>query len=567
MSPMKLRTHTRAFYSLVILISFPIVSAFGFDAAPPKQSRNQKSFQHEVTVTLKLIQVYVTDKAGNPVTNLKMDDFEIHDRGKLKEITEFERHVLSLPDVIKKPFAKTALPEKTEEPKKKPEAAPAPSKMNRKFILFFDFAFNNAKGVLKSKEAALHFMDTKLLPEDEVAVLSYSVIHGLMVHEFLTSSHKKAREVIESFGAKDIAGRAHDVEFIYWKRREKANQETREKGSGEYPLADYSERFSLGDAHLSFDRKLYQEQASRFSLRMKELSKALRYIPGTKLILFFSSGIAGSTLYGKPGFPGKHSQLTDGLGETSIRNKYENMLKGLSHSNCVAYTINTEGYNVLAHRDADVQGAIALKRMSKESGGRHYGNVSDYKTIMEELQNITGSYYVLGYYVSEKWDGRYHKLDVKVKKKGCKVHAQGGYYERKPFTEYSKLEKQLHLMDLALTERPLFQDPVRFPLEAAWNPDDEAYALMLKLSLPEWSLGEVSGGKGEIVSLVFDEKDDVVGMKREDVDFSMKSSWEFQHTSHFSVHPGKYKCRVVIRNLETGRGAVGACEIDIPIQK
>jgi hypothetical protein len=30
---------------------------------------NNKNFQYEVTVTLKLIQVFVTDKKGNPVTD------------------------------------------------------------------------------------------------------------------------------------------------------------------------------------------------------------------------------------------------------------------------------------------------------------------------------------------------------------------------------------------------------------------------------------------------------------------------------------------------------------------
>jgi len=568
MSPIRFLKWIQAACFPAILISLWTFNIFGFNEPNLKQSGNKKPFQHDVAVTVKLVQVYVTDKEGQPITDLKKDDFLIYDQGKLKEITEFEKHLLSLPEVMRKPTVKkNALPENAKTPpakalpeRKKTEAAPASSKMNRKFILFFDFAFNNAKGILKSKEAALHFMDTKLLPEDKVAVLSYAIPHGLTVHEFLTANHPKAREVIESFGAKEIAGRAHNVELKYWINAG-GDKEAR------YPQADYSVRFSLGVRQLGYERNIYKQQARHFSTCIEELSKALRYIPGYKNIFFFSSGIAGSILYGKPTFPKMHTQLADGLGETAFRDKYENMLKGLSSSNSIVHTISTEEYDTLAHRDADIQGATALKRMSKESGGRHYGNISDYETIMEELQNRTGSYYVLGYYVSEKWDGRYHKLDVKVKKKGCKVHAQGGYYERKPFTEYSKLEKQLHLVDLALNERPLFQDPVHFPLEAVWNPDDEATALKLKLSLPEWSLGEISGKEVEIVSLIFDEKDDVAGMQREPADFSKQAAWEFQHTSHFSVPPGKYRCRVVIRNLQTGQAAVGACKVDIPDTK
>jgi len=38
----------------------------------------QEELQHEVTVTLKLIQVFVTDKKGNPVKDLTKEDFIVH---------------------------------------------------------------------------------------------------------------------------------------------------------------------------------------------------------------------------------------------------------------------------------------------------------------------------------------------------------------------------------------------------------------------------------------------------------------------------------------------------------
>jgi len=39
------------------------------------------------------------------------------------------------------------------------EKIPPPRELlNRKFFLLFDFAYNNAKGILKAKQAALHFI-------------------------------------------------------------------------------------------------------------------------------------------------------------------------------------------------------------------------------------------------------------------------------------------------------------------------------------------------------------------------------------------------------------------------
>ena len=59
--------------------------------------KNQESLQHEVTVTLKLIQVFVTDKDAKPVTGLEKTAFELWDNGELKTITDFETHTLTLP--------------------------------------------------------------------------------------------------------------------------------------------------------------------------------------------------------------------------------------------------------------------------------------------------------------------------------------------------------------------------------------------------------------------------------------------------------------------------------------
>ena len=113
-------------FIVIISISVFLFSQLIFVESLQSQTKNsiikQESLQHEVTVTLKLIQVYVTDKKGSPVTDLNKSDFVLHDNGKLKEITDFEKHILSLPG------------KKAEETK--PAITPeVSSRMNRKFFL------------------------------------------------------------------------------------------------------------------------------------------------------------------------------------------------------------------------------------------------------------------------------------------------------------------------------------------------------------------------------------------------------------------------------------------------
>jgi len=178
---------------------------FSRDRAQSQAQKEQSQLKHEVKVTLKLVQVYVTDKKGNPVLDLTKDDFHVFDGGQKQALTEFERHVLML-----SASKKAAAPRVTEI-----EAPPSRELMPRKFFLFFDFAFNNAIGIEKSRKAALHFIDTQLQPQDEVGILSYSAMKSLKLHEYLTTDHQKVREVARKFRMEEIACRAEDFEAEY----------------------------------------------------------------------------------------------------------------------------------------------------------------------------------------------------------------------------------------------------------------------------------------------------------------------------------------------------------------
>jgi len=475
-------------------------------------NKEQTLLQHEVAVTLKLVQVYVTDKKGTPVVNLNKEDFIIYDNGKKQPITEFERHILLLP------YPKTEI-----QPEVIQESPIPPSRelMSRKFFLLFDFAYNNARGILNAKKAALHFIDTKLQPSDEVGVLSYSAIKSLKLHKNLTTDHTKVRKVVESFGLKEIHGRAENFDG---------------GGFG----ADKGEVLP-GER----DRKQSIHQAANFSLKMTDLSKALRYIPGYKHIILFSSGIP-------------YSLRGPGSDEVIARLNYKEMLKDLSASNTTVYTLDTEDLAFKIGVPLRNLGVDSLQNIASSTGGKYFANINSYEKHLERIQNLTGCYYVLGYYIDEKWDGKYHKIKVKASRPGCKVHAQKGYFNPKPFSKYSKHEKMLHLADLALNEKPLFQTPVRFPLAALLCLIKGKQSLALFSKIPMEKIQELSGRNVEIVSIIFDEDDNIVEIERDKKDFSKLPKGNIYYSSLVSLDPGDYKCRLVIRNLETGRGAVAS---------
>ncbi|MDH5467328.1 MAG: VWA domain-containing protein [Candidatus Aminicenantes bacterium] len=505
--------------------------------------KEQQALRHEVTVVLKLVQVYVTDNKGNPVTDLSKEDFILYDNGKMQTITDFERHLLSRAERL--PGPEKEVEERISETALSPSPETA-SRMNRKFILLLDIDRNDAPGVGKSKKAALHFLDTQVLPTDEVGVFSYSRYYGLIIHEYLTSDHDRAREAIEAIAEIPGIRPRSSTELTLEGEQERAEAEMAGAGreGGKEGMATSQTLESSGSPlNFSFvenpgDPDDIEHRTEKYIFTMRELSKAMRYIPGYKNIILFSAGIPRYLLYSA---------------DQKFRERYEEMAKEMASSSSPVYTVNTMGIK----RDQ------TLETLSRLSGGRFFHNVEDYQKIADQIQNATSSYYVLGYSIDESWDGRYHEIKVRVNRKGCQVNAQQGYFNPKPFPELSEFEKMLHLVDVALGENPYFQTPLTFNAMALLCSRTKGSNLVLLSEIPIDTISDVAEGKAELVTFIFNTKNKIVSSAKGEIDFSSFSQKTIYHYTLSSLSPGRYECRLVLRNLKTGKAAVASSSVTI----
>jgi VWFA-related protein len=534
-------------------------------AVPPcsagqESEKNQPTLRQEVIVTLKLLQVYVTDKKGLPVRDLAVGDFELFDNGKRQTITEFERH-----DLIMAGAAEAG----------QEAARPSLLTLNRKLFFFFDLVFNNPQGLTQAKKAALHFLDTQAQPTDEIGVISYSIYNGLTIHEYLTTDHQKVREVIEEFGLKSLLGRVQNLEVEYWNAIKDVTGAThttspRTIAEGWHNPAKHKLQ------ELSIDRMNYQLHARNFTQRMSDLAEALRLIPGHKHIILFSSGIAGTAFQGPPEAMDRGAlNAARQRGDATLYNadsldadiweeqKYTNMIREFAQANCPVYVLNTEQLDQNPSFQKAVSGESQLRKISKISGGRYFPHVEDYATDLVEIQNMTGSYYVLGYYIGEKWDGKFHETKVRTRRKDCRVQAQGGYFNPKPFREYSELEKALHLIDLALSDKPQFLMPASLPLVVLACPLPEGNLVVALSEFSRSILPDAAKNRNEIVTIISDQDKNIASFRRVEVAFGDINLSRIC-VSTFSVLPaGDYQCRMILRNLNTGQSAVASEAVHI----
>ena len=325
--------------------------------------------------------------------------------------------------------------------------------------------------------------------------------------------------------------------------------------------------------------------AQKYMAKMTALARALRLVEGQKHFILFSTGIPNSLIYGyTPGNAGYRSDTSGASGDHVLRRQNEAMYQEFSAAGCSFYALDTRESAIEAplfaydeqtfatgsrsmsasgdatnvFKDNKVTGLNSLKRLTDITGGKYYSNINRYEKNLDQVRAATGSYYVLGYSINERWDGLFHDVKVEVKRKGCEVRTQAGYFNPKPFGEYSDLEKQIHLFDLAINERAFSRMPVDIPMVALTSSAEGVSRLGVLAKLPGEVTAKLAGKRVEFVVLFFDEKGDIREIVRQEADPASFRGRETAFAAGSSLKPGDYSCRLIVRDMDTGLSAVAS---------
>lgn len=280
-----------------------------------------------------------------------------------------------------------------------------------------------------------------------------------------------------------------------------------------------------------------------FDLSMSEMAKSMKYVPGSKSVVYFSTRI-----------PGK------------------DVGKLFAEANAAIYAVNTNsvpptggGPGASIRREMKEQQGEALKGFAEASGGNYFAEVKEAKTIAQDVEALSGNYYVLGYYINLAWDGRAHEIKVEVKRPGFQVLVQEGYNDPKPFASWSELEKKMQLFDLAFSDKPVAKDALELPLEVLFGSaaKEANAAVLLKLAVDERT--GVPPEKAEIFTLIFDKDHKIVIAERGEMDLAPHAQKTLFPYLLTSLQPGEYECRVVARCMETGQTAAGRLSFNVPV--
>jgi VWFA-related protein len=481
----------------------------GLQASKPDQ---QPPLQNQVTVTLKLIQVFVTDTNGKPALDLQKSDFTLTDNGRQQKITDFEQHVLALP-----PAGPSAAPAAAAVP------ATATPLLSRTFFFIIDYVRNELEGIQKAQNAIIEFLETKVRPGDEVALYTLSSLGGLTLHEYLTTDQARLRRTLVKVRGVPGITETHDD-----------SSSAHEPMGMEVMNADIFGRHSGHTGTGSRDH--FSEIAA--------WAKSLRAIPGQKNVILFTRGFGGAVI--RPGDSGHSLFLL--------------MTRELASANASVFTVNTTT-GVKGKIDQGVFPEMSLDYLSQATGGKYFADVNYYGRIATEIHDATANYYVLGYYIPASWDGKYHQVKVEVRRPGYSVHAQRGYFNPVPFAKLSAVEKHLRLIEAVMGQGADAETSGAFPLEALQFAAGGENTLLLSEIVPD--LRDRIGERAEFISLILDANNAIVDGRRSEMEWPGDGTSRIRQFLTAALPPGPYECRAAVRNVDDGRVAVGACAIEV----
>jgi len=89
-----------------------------------------------------------------------------------------------------------------------------------------------------------------------------------------------------------------------------------------------------------------------------------------------------------------------------------------------------------------LSGAQGLRTLANATGGVSSINTNNFSAGLAKILARSQGYYLLGYSPSEKFDAKFHKISVKVRREGAHVYSRDGYFAREDVARSTEATKE-----------------------------------------------------------------------------------------------------------------------------
>jgi VWFA-related protein len=538
----------------------------------PEISSQEAPVTFSERVNLVSVPVVVRDRSGHAVGNLRQEDFQLFDKGKLQTITKFtvEKTEVPAPAAPRRPDAAAA----ATTPTTPTPVSSRPVILPDRYVAFlFDDIRLAIDDLARARTAAIRMVNESLDPETRAAIFTTS---GHVTLDFTGDREKLAQALDRIQPFPTITGAQLDCPSIsYYQalRIVAGDPEALLSGQIDYlvkcdppapndPLGFVLELAkpivkAMANRALGLGGQAVQDDLNL----LKELVRRLTPMPGSRAIMLVS-----------PGFflpdDRRHDEETDVM-DRAIR------------ANVVISSLDTRPIMAIAPLgNADVPVLLStiehvrqefehkrayadegvMQELADGTGGTFFHNDNDLKAGMDQLAARPEFIYVLGFSPQNlKPDGSYHSLKVTVRNvPGPTLQARRGYWAPNHVIDAAEAAKE-ELKEDVFSREEIRGIPVDLHTEFFKSSEDKAELTVTALLNPDnlrfQKAAERNNDTVTIVTGVFDGNGNyVAGIQRvvqlhlRDQTLTALRNDGISVEERFTVPPGRYLVRLVVQD-------------------
>ena len=417
-----------SFAIFILLLVSTAIFAQQTTPTPPED----KTDTIKISTSLIQVDVTVTDKKGNVITDLRPEEFEVYQNGKKQTVTNFS--FISVEKSSENLNPQTAKLDKKTIPI--PPVKLKTEQVRRTYALVVDDLGINFGNIFWVKQSLKKFVNEQMQEGDLVAIIRTG--SGIGALQSFTSDKRQLIAAIEK---------------IRWNPQGRGGTSTFAP-IGTTLSQDRDGNVGLGgedgpnvrvvkgtDEEIAFLKQLDEIRNENFSVgtlgALNYIIRGMTNLPGRKSIILFSEGFV-LTANGAP------NQVYDAM---RLLADYAN------RASVVIYTIDPRGLvvpgfesqdqvrdvfdsrNIAAaesRRTSFEESQSSLEYLASQTGGIPFINQNNIDKGLRQAVNDQSSYYLLGYQPdNDTFDtkkNKYNQLDVKVTRPGVRVRHRSGFF-------------------------------------------------------------------------------------------------------------------------------------------
>jgi len=548
--------------SFVSFVSF-VVAAQQTPNTPPAQGA--PTFR---TTTRLIVQtVSVTDRDGKPVEGLTAKDFVVTEDGEPQEISfvEFQRiestaegvrpeqPAVSQPTPAAAQPASAAATVQPTVPSQISTSQPGDIRYrNRRLVvLYFDLSAMPPPDLIRAYSSALRYIDTQMQPQDLLAIMTFQG-GAVRVKQDFTDNRAALREVITTL----IYGNDLDGD-----------------GIPDRP-EDAASAFGQDDAEFNIFNTDRQLSALQTTVAM------LRPLPEQKSLVYFASGLRLNGVDNQA-----QLRATTNAAIRANVSLYPIDARGLVAQAPLGDATRPSPGGLGMFTGQLAQGIVTnfqrsqdtLYALAKDTGGKALLDFNDLSRGIVDAANAQTSYYILGYYSNHvAADGKFRRVRVSLAGGlSAGLYYRQGYFGDKEFAKFTAADKERQLEEALMLENPVTD--ITIAMEVNYFQLNRAeYFVPVAIKIPgsELALARRGGASRTLIDFIGEVKDDFgntiqnlrdkLDIKLSDETASQLAKRPIEYETGFTLLPGKYVVKYLIRDAETGRMGTYQTSFTVP---